>query len=76
MEKSLVQIKEQMARIERTMFLQDFEWKRPKIYVKWRKIADKIDNNLLNYFGVEHLWEDGAVLRRDEPIPYEMRITR
>ena len=76
MEKSLVQIKEQMERIERTMFLQDFEWKRPKRYVKWCKIGDKIDNNLLNYFGVEHLWEDGAALRRDEPIPYEMRITR
>lgn len=74
MEKSLRQIKAQEHRIEMMMLNKNFNPKNPKRYKRWCKIADAINNNLLAYYGVNHLWEDNAYNNRYEPIPYEARI--
>lgn len=75
-EKTLAEIKDQMHRIETRMLNEKLYPKDRKRYEKWCELADAIGRNLLAYFGVEHLWEDGCYLRRNEPIPYSVRITR
>ena len=70
-EKSLVDIKCQMHEITKALI----KTAPNKRWDKWCETSDIIDRNLLDYFGVEHLWEDAAYLRSNDPIPYEVRIT-
>lgn len=74
MDKSLIQIKAQMNRMERSMLNNNFNPKDPKRFKKWCRLADAIDSRLLAYFGVEHLWENPVYGRENEPLPYEVRI--
>lgn len=75
MDKSLIQVKEQMQRIHISMLDSKFNLKDRKRYKKWCNIADAIDHNLLAYFGVKHLWENPVHEKRNEPLPYDVRVT-